>query len=195
MDDKRQVFLAERKRFTVEHNRQDVDGLDLCFVEHVHDVPRAPVCGVRREALLNVRASLRLQACRHELEMRLAEHFVLRTIEGARKAALELPVEHVHGLAHPQGAARFEELDRVGPAKACHLQVEHVQTECVAVPLATLHEEREHVSKELTDRTDERDGLHERRAGLLRGTMRLTRSGLVGGGGGHDVAGSGTGRH
>jgi hypothetical protein len=88
--------------------------------------------------------------------MCLSEHPVLRAVEGARETTAELPVEHVHGLAGPQAAVGFEQVDGLGPKQAGHLEVEHPEAKRIPIGGATIHEERENISEELPNRADER---------------------------------------
>jgi hypothetical protein len=148
--------FAERKGLAVQDDRQDVDRLNLGFVKHVHLISGAPSRGVLSEATLNVLPALRLQARGHELEMRFSEHPMLGPVEGTGETTAELPVEHVHGLARPQGAAGFEKVDSLGSKQAGHLEVEHPETKRIPIGGATLHEKRENISEELPDRANER---------------------------------------
>jgi hypothetical protein len=88
--------------------------------------------------------------------MRFPEHPVLRAVEGARETAVQLTVEHVHGLARPQAAAGFEQVDGLFPKQAGHLDVQHAETKSIPIGGASLREERENISQELPDRANER---------------------------------------
>jgi hypothetical protein len=88
--------------------------------------------------------------------MRFAEHLVLRAVEGAGETTVQLRVEHVHGLARPQAAAGFEQVDGLWSKQAGHLDVQHAETKGIPVGGASLREERENISEELAERANER---------------------------------------
>jgi hypothetical protein len=167
--DQGQLLLGERKGLTVEHERQQVDRLHLRFVQHVQHVSRAPRGGVLGEPTLDALAPTRLEARGHELDVRLSEHLVLRPVERARETAVELRVQHVHGLARAQPPARFEQLDRLVAAQAGHLEVEHPEPKRVAVRGPRLGEERMDVPQELAHGAHDGGRLHERRPRLAGG--------------------------
>ena len=103
----------------------------------------------------------------------MTEHPVLGAVECARETTPELPVEHVHGLARPQAAAGFEQLDGLESTQTGHLEVEHPEAERIPIGGATLHEEWKNISEELSDWANERHRLHQRRTALLQGTTCL----------------------
>ncbi|MBW2212315.1 MAG: hypothetical protein JRG67_14985 [Deltaproteobacteria bacterium] len=86
--------------------------------------------------------------------MRFPKHLVLRAVEGAGETAVQLPVEHVHGLARPQAAAGFEQVDGLFSKQAGHLDVQHAETKGIPVRGASLREERVNVSEELAERAN-----------------------------------------
>jgi hypothetical protein len=88
--------------------------------------------------------------------MCFAEHPVLRAVEGAGETTVQLRVEHVHGLARPQAAAGFEQVDGLFSKQAGHLDVQHAETKGIPVVGASLREERENISEELPERANER---------------------------------------
>lgn len=57
----------------------------------------------------------------------------------------------------------------VSPPLSRSLEVEHAEAKRISVGGATLHQERENVSKELPNRADERHRLHKWRTNLLDG--------------------------
>jgi hypothetical protein len=61
----------------------------------------------------------------------------------------------MHRLARPQTAPGFEQLDGLEATQTGHLEVEHAEAKRIPIGGATLHQERENVSKELPDRADE----------------------------------------